>query len=241
MNLFGGWRNGRCRLTKVSSWRLRWFRNYAKKSAFCLPEVIERICALAITRANRIIYLSLTEMLDDDHRTQLEGLLPQLSTPTPARWLGYDSRPVHRTPSTCSNTLIGSKPSKRSISRKQAAPSSPESVAETGSRRRPNDRAAPAGPRTERRYATLVAVVLETKATLIDQIVDLHDRMIGALFNRAKRATQSSSSSQRKAINEKLRLYWRIGDALLEAKRKRRRTLSCDRSRSSRGKRSREA
>ena len=39
-----------------------------------------------------------------------------------------------------------------------------------------------------RRHATLVAVVLEAKATVIDQIVDLHDRIIGTLFNRAKNA-----------------------------------------------------
>ena len=36
-------------------------------------------------------------------------------------------------------------------------------------------------------YATLLAILLEAKATLIDQALDLHDRMIGALFNRAKR------------------------------------------------------
>jgi hypothetical protein len=40
---------------------------------------------------------------------------------------------------------------------------------------------------TTRRYATLLAVLLEAKATPIDQALDLHDRMIGALFNRAKR------------------------------------------------------
>ena len=61
--------------------------------------------------------------------------------------------------------------------------------------------------------------MLETKATIIDQIVDLHDRMIGALFNRAKRAHAEQFQQSARAINEKLRLYWRIGEALLEAKR----------------------
>jgi len=37
-----------------------------------------------------------------------------------------------------------------------------------------------------RRYATLVTIVLEAKATVIDEIVDLHDPIIGAVFNRAK-------------------------------------------------------
>ena len=40
---------------------------------------------------------------------------------------------------------------------------------------------------TSRRCATLLAILLEAKATLIDQALDLHDRMIGGLFNRAKR------------------------------------------------------
>ena len=68
----------------------------------------------------------------------------------------------------------------------------------------------------DRRYATLVAVILETKATIIDQIVDLHDRLIGALFNRAKRAHAEQFQQSARAINEKLRLYWRSGEALLE-------------------------
>ena len=71
----------------------------------------------------------------------------------------------------------------------------------------------------DRRYATLVTVILETKATIIDQIVDLHDRLIGALFNRAKRAHAEQFQQSARAINEKLRLYWRSGEALLEAKR----------------------
>ena len=69
-----------------------------------------------------------------------------------------------------------------------------------------------------RRYATLVAVVLEARATVIDEIVDLHDRIIGALFNRAKRSHEQQFQQSGKAINEKVRLYWRIGHALLEAK-----------------------
>jgi hypothetical protein len=71
---------------------------------------------------------------------------------------------------------------------------------------------------TTRRYATLVAVLLETKATVIDQTLDLHDRMIGALFNRAKHRHAEEFQQSGKAIHDKVRLYWRIGEALLEAK-----------------------
>jgi hypothetical protein len=37
-----------------------------------------------------------------------------------------------------------------------------------------------------RRYGSLVAVLLETTATLTDEILDLHDRFIGSLFNKAQ-------------------------------------------------------
>jgi site-specific recombinase XerD len=66
---------------------------------------------------------------------------------------------------------------------------------------------------TTRRYATLVAILLETKATLIDQTLDLHDRMIGALFNRAKHRHAEEFQQSGRAIHDKVRLYWRIGEA----------------------------
>jgi TnpA family transposase len=71
---------------------------------------------------------------------------------------------------------------------------------------------------TTRRYATLLAVLLEAKATLIDQALDLHDRIIGALFNRAKRRHAEEFQQSGEAIHEKVRLYWRIGEALLQAR-----------------------
>ena len=69
-----------------------------------------------------------------------------------------------------------------------------------------------------RRYATLVAVILDTRATLIDEIIDLHDRFMGTLFNKAKRNHADRFQQSGKAINDKVRLYSRIGRALLDAK-----------------------
>jgi TnpA family transposase len=60
--------------------------------------------------------------------------------------------------------------------------------------------------------------LLEAKATVIDEIIDLHDRIIGTLFNRAKRNHEQQFQQSGKAINEKVRLYWRIGNALMEAR-----------------------
>jgi hypothetical protein len=69
-----------------------------------------------------------------------------------------------------------------------------------------------------RRYATLVAVILDTRATLIDEIIDLHDRFMGALFSKAKRHHADRFQASGQAINDKVRLYSRIGRALLDAK-----------------------
>jgi TnpA family transposase len=70
----------------------------------------------------------------------------------------------------------------------------------------------------QRRYATLVALAIEGMATVTDEIIDLHDRIIGKLFNVAKKKHQQQFHASGKAINDKVRLYGRVGQALLEAK-----------------------
>jgi hypothetical protein len=70
----------------------------------------------------------------------------------------------------------------------------------------------------QRRYATLAALAIEGTATVIDEIIDLHDRILGKLFNAARNKHQQQFQASGKAINDKLKLYGRIGQALLEAK-----------------------
>ena len=70
----------------------------------------------------------------------------------------------------------------------------------------------------QRRYATLVALAIEGTATVIDEIIDLHDRIIGKLFNAAKNKHQQQFQMSGRDINDKVRLYGRVGQALLEAK-----------------------
>jgi hypothetical protein len=71
---------------------------------------------------------------------------------------------------------------------------------------------------SNRRYATLAALLLETHATITDEIIEMHDRIIGRLFTRAKHNHCEQFQQSGKAIHEKVRLYWRVGKALLEAK-----------------------
>lgn len=55
---------------------------------------------------------------------------------------------------------------------------------------------------SERRYATLVAVVLESTATVTYELVDLHVRILIKLFSSAKNKQQFQKQS--KAINDKV-------------------------------------
>jgi hypothetical protein len=71
-----------------------------------------------------------------------------------------------------------------------------------------------------RRYATLVALLLDTQATVIDQILEMHDRMIGKLFSEAKRKHTATFHDQGKAINEKVHLYAQVGHALIDARQR---------------------
>jgi TnpA family transposase len=72
----------------------------------------------------------------------------------------------------------------------------------------------------DRRHATLVAVVLDTMATLTDETLEMHERAIGREFKKAERRHLDAFRENGKAINEKVRLYAAVGRALIEAKTK---------------------
>ncbi len=70
----------------------------------------------------------------------------------------------------------------------------------------------------QRRYATLVAFLMETSQSLTDEVLEMHDRMIGSLLGAGERARDSRLQANGKAINEKVRLYARVGRALIAAR-----------------------
>jgi TnpA family transposase len=69
-----------------------------------------------------------------------------------------------------------------------------------------------------RRYATLTALVLELPATLTDEALNMFEHLVGKLFAKSERAHADQFHASGKAINEKVRLYARIGRALIEAR-----------------------
>ena len=69
-----------------------------------------------------------------------------------------------------------------------------------------------------RRYATLTALVLELTSTLTDEALNMFEQLIGSMFKKTERAHADKFHKSGKAINEKVRLYARIGEALIEAR-----------------------
>lgn len=69
-----------------------------------------------------------------------------------------------------------------------------------------------------RRRATLVAYLTERSAELSDLALEMHDRMIGSLMNKAEKMRDEGFRKHGKAINEKVGLYAKLGNALINAK-----------------------
>src|SRR5260370_34542560 len=91
----------------------------------------------------------------------------------------------------------------------------------------PSSPARPAVPRTvqhmagyerQRRHAALVAVTLDLIADLTDQAIDLLDRLVGTMFRKAEGRHARAFQADGRAINEKVRLYARVGAALIAAR-----------------------
>lgn len=70
----------------------------------------------------------------------------------------------------------------------------------------------------ERRYALLVAFVLETIARLTDQVLAMHDRMIQNMFRRSEIAQAETVTRNGRALNDKVRLLVKLGKVLIEAR-----------------------
>lgn len=181
--------------------------------------VIERICAEAITQANRHIYAALTQSISETHRQHLDSIL-RLKEGSKATWMAW----LRQSPVKPNSRHMLEHIARLKVLQAINLPSGIETqihqnrllkIAREGGQMKAADIAK---FEPQRRYATLVALVIESKATIIDEIIDLHDRIMGKLFAAAKNKHQQQFQSSGKAINDKVRLYGRIGKALLEAK-----------------------
>lgn len=74
-----------------------------------------------------------------------------------------------------------------------------------------------AGFEKHRRHASLLAASLELSANLTDQAIQVFDRMVSALFRKVEAKEARSFQADARAINDKVRLYAKIGAALIVA------------------------
>jgi len=181
--------------------------------------VMERICAEAITRANRRIHAALTDTLTNVHRQRLDELLKRKEG-SKATWLAWLRQSPAKPNSRHMLEHIERLKSWHGLDlpagiERQVHQNLLLKIAREGGQMTPADLAK---FEPQRRYATLVALAIEGMATVTDEIIDLHDRIIGKLFNAAKNKHQQQFQASGKAINDKVRLYGRIGQALLDAK-----------------------
>lgn len=182
-------------------------------------DVIDRLCSEALARGTRQMHEALIAPLSDQHRRDLDQLLA-LREGTKSSGLIWLRQPPG--PPKPRHVLIhldrlktlyklGLPPGlEQAIHQNRLLKLAREGGQMTAQHLRD------LGP--ARRYATLVAVLLDTRATLIDEIIDLHDRYMGSVFSKAKRHHADRFQQSGKAINDKVRLYSRIGRALLDAK-----------------------
>ena len=182
--------------------------------------VIGRLCAETGTRALRQIYRALTEPLGSTRKKRLDALF-QPKEDTSASVLTWLRQPVAATGPRHLMDLIERLRCIRDLDL-------PPELANAVHQNRLLKLARTAEQSTsqhlgrfedDQRHALLVALLLETRATLTDECLAMHDRIMGALFARAKRRHLEAFADSAQTINEKVRLFAKVGHALVEARK----------------------
>ena len=171
-----------------------------------------------MTRAQRKVFALLTEGLDDKQRAKLDRLLEQREG-SPYSTLAWLRMP----PGAPTPRAVLGHIERLSAIRDLALP---PDVSQKLHQNRLLQLAREAGQTAvyqfkeyeqARRHGTLVALMIETAATLTDEIIDLNDRLVGSFFTKSKNKYERALAEQGKAINDKIRLYAKVGAALVNA------------------------
>ena len=181
--------------------------------------VIDRACSQAILQANRTLHRRLTGALDEGHRTRLDALLA-LRPGSANTWLNWlrqspmkpSSRVMleHIERLRCYQGLALPTDLGRDVHRNRLV-----KIAREGARMTPRDLGR---FEARRRHATLAALALEGRAAVTDEIIELHDRIMIKLFATARNKHLQRFQSEGRAINDKVRLYASVGQALVDAR-----------------------
>jgi TnpA family transposase len=183
------------------------------------PGALDRLCVQARYQARREVHRRLTDGLSAEQRHRLDALT-QRRAETGQSWLAWLRQMPEATKPMAMLGLI------ERLGHVRAAGLDParghfvhqtrlaQLVREAGRTTVQHV----AGYERQRRHATLVAVALDLAASLTDQAVDLFDRLIGTMFRKADERHARAFQADGRAINEKVRLYARLGAALIAAR-----------------------
>ena len=181
--------------------------------------VIEALCGAVLTRAQRATYRQLTASLTVVHRAALDALLvvPSGESTSPLAWL----RQPPGAPS--ANAVLAHLARLHAIRDLKLPADLGRDVHQNRLLRLSREGTQSAvfqllDHEPVRRYATLVAILMDATATLTDETLELHDRLIGTFFNKAKHRYEQAFSADGRALNDKVRLYAKVGAALIAAK-----------------------
>ncbi|KOX59072.1 hypothetical protein ADL19_05905 [Streptomyces purpurogeneiscleroticus] len=182
------------------------------------PAALERLCADLRHRARREVHRRLCHGLSAEHRRGLDGLT-QLREDTGQTWLTWVRQmPQAAKPASMLGLIARlSHISSLGIEAGRGRGIHAERVAQIASEAARVTVQHIAGYARQRRHATLVATVLDLQASLTDQVIALFDRMIGALFRSAEGRQARAFQADARAINDKVRLYARVGGAVIAA------------------------
>ena len=183
------------------------------------PAALERLCAELRYQARRELHRRLTHGLSAEQRKGLDALV-QRREDTGQNWLTWlRQMPQAAKPSAMLGLIarlehvraIGIEPGRgHLVHQARLAQLAREAARITVQHI--------AGYERQRRHATLVAIGLDLGASLTDQAIDLFDRLVGGMFRKAEGRQARAFQADARAINDKVRLYARIGAALIAAR-----------------------
>ncbi|RAX48213.1 Tn3 family transposase [Arthrobacter sp. AQ5-05] len=196
-------------------------RDFLQSRKIATPgvEIIEKACAQALIRANRRIHAILGDNLSPGHRSRLDGLLLRRpdSSLTEIGWLRQapllpNARAMneHIDRLTSWRALDLPWDAGKLVHRNRLLKLAREGASMTA--------ADLAKFEPGRRYATLFAMSVESMATVTDEIIDLHDRIIGRIIRTARNKQNQNTLASRATVAAMMRLHSKLGDTLIAAK-----------------------
>ena len=197
------------------------FITYLRTNKIQLPSIntIEKLCSEALIDAEKQIYDTLSSSLSNHQKQLLDALLnlQEKSSISQLNWLKQSPQAVNskfllmhikrlktikeiNLPKDIGKDIHQNRLLKIAREGRQMTPQHLRDFEES------------------RRYATLVAILLETKASIIDEIIEMNDKIIGSLFRYAKNTQTQKMQDSGKSMGEQLGIFFKVGSALLDAK-----------------------